>query len=375
MSQPLQANKPLPKILDTLVLPIFSILLSFLLAGFVIYAIGHDPFEAFGYMFMGVFGYSEGLGYALYYTTNFIFAGLAVAVAFNAMMFNIGGEGQAYIGGLGAGLTILWLDSSFLPGPIIIILAMLAAMAFGALWAFVPAYLRATRGSHEVITTIMFNFIAFAIMLYIIVEHMSEPGIGSVESREFKQKTWLPFMHQMAAWMGWEIEESPLNLSFIIALITAFAVWIYVYKTRWGFALRTLGQSEDVATYAGIKPQRTIMMTLLISGALAGMLAINEIIGVNHRVITGFVAGAGFVGIAVSLIGRNHPLGVVLASLLFGFLYQGGVEMSFENPEISRELIVAIQGMIILFTGALPLMFKPIFVKLWYLYSGHKNTN
>ena len=319
-------------------------------------------------MFTGVFGYSEGLGYALYYATNFIFAGLAVSVAFNAMMFNIGGEGQAYMGGLGAALIILGLDS-ILPGPIVIILAILGSIAFGALWAFIPAYLRAYRGSHEVITTIMFNFIANALILFIVVDFMVEEGKTGTESRQFLETAWLPFMHDIFGYFGWEMSASPLNLSFIIALLTAFGVWIYIYKTRWGFALRTLGQSETVANYAGINAKRTLMIAMCISGGLAGMLAINEIIGVNHKMLTSFVAGAGFVGIAVSLIGRNHPLGVVLASLLFGFLYQGGAEMTFENPKISRELIVAVQGMIILFAGALPLLFKPMFVRLWHKFS------
>ncbi len=360
-----EQKKQLPKILDYFALPLFSILLSFFLAGLVIYLVGQDPWEAFGYMFVGVFGYSEGLGYTLYYATNFIFAGLAVSVAFNAMLFNIGGEGQAYMGGLGAGLVILALDG-ILPGVVVIILAIIASIVFGALWAFVPAYLRAKRGSHEVITTIMFYFMANAIMLYVIVEYLTRPGLANTESRTFAETTWLPYMHEITAWFGWQTAESPLNLSFIIAIVTAIGVWVYVYKTRWGYELRTLGRGDTVATYAGINPHRIIIIALCVSGGLSGMLAINEIIGVNHKLLTGFVAGAGFVGIAVSLIGRNHPLGVVLASLLFGFLYQGGAEMSFENPDISREMIVAIQGMIILFAGALPLMFKPIFVKLWH---------
>lgn len=371
MSNTVTQQKPLPKILDVLVLPLFSIVLSFVFAGLTIFALGENPFEAFGFMIMGVFGYSEGIGYTLYYATNFMFTGLAVAIAFNAMAFNIGGEGQAYIAGLGASFAILGLDS-ILPGPLVVIIAILASMAFGAFWAFIPGYLRATRGSHEVITTIMLNFIASALILFIVVDFMVLPGMTSTESRVFAQGTWLPYIHDVAGWFGIPMAKSPLNVSFILALLTAFVLWIYIYKTRWGFALRTLGQSDSVAQYAGINPKRTLIIALCISGAVAGMMPINELIGVNHKMMTGFVAGAGFVGIAVSLIGRNHPLGVVLASLLFGFLYQGGAEMTFENPNISKEMAVAIQGLIILFAGALPLMFKPLFVWLWNAYT-HQN--
>ena len=142
-------------------------------------------------------------------------------------------------------------------------------------------------------------------------------------------------------------------------------MWIYVWKTRWGYALRTAGQSESAAIYAGIKPKKIIIVTMCISGALAGLVSVNEIMGVHHRVILNFTAGYGFTGIAVALMGRNHPVGIVMASLLFGVLYQGGAELAFEMPKITREMVVAIQGLIILFSGALALMLRPAIVKLW----------
>ena len=142
-------------------------------------------------------------------------------------------------------------------------------------------------------------------------------------------------------------------------------MWIYIWKTRWGYALRTAGQSEAAAIYAGIQPRRIIIVAMCLSGALAGLVAVNEIMGVHHRLLLNFTAGYGFTGIAVSLMGRNHPVGIILASLLFGILYQGGAELAFELPKITREMVVAIQGLIILFSGALALMLRPWVVQVY----------
>ena len=354
----------LPTWVEVVLIPLLNILLALVFAGLIILAIGENPIEAVGIMINGAFGYDEAIGYTLYYTTNFIFTGLAVAVAFHASLFNIGGEGQAYIGGLGVGLVFLLLDK-YLPGFLLIPIGIAAAGLFGALWALIPAWLQAYRGSHIVITTIMFNFIAASLMVYLLVNVLIKPGSMSPETREFDQAAWLPFMHEMLAPFGIEITRTPLNLSFIIALICCVLVWIYIWKTRWGYALRTAGQSEAAAVYAGIKPKRIIIITMCLSGALAGFVAVNEIMGVHHRLLLNFPAGYGFTGIAVALMGRNHPLGILVDSLLFGVLYQGGAELAFEVPKITREMVVAIQGLIILFSGALALMLRPVIVRLW----------
>ncbi len=354
---------------DTLILPLFSIFISFVLSGLIIYILGENPFEALKYIFMGVFAYEEGIGYTLYYATNFIFTGLAVSLAFYGGMFNIGAEGQAYVAGLGTTLVVLFLDSIF-PPAITVICAMFGAVVFGAFWGFIPGYLKAKRGAHEVITTIMLNFIASSVILYIIVEHFIKSG-QSVSSRLFADGVNMPTTHDIVRGMGFDMVNTPMNISFFVALIVAFFVWVYIFRTRWGYNLRTLGKSENIAKYAGIRPTRSIIITMCISGALAGGVAINQVLGVDQRLIGGFVNGAGFVGIAVALIGRNHPLGIVLASLLFGFLYQGGTEMNFENPNISKEMVLAIQGLIVLFAGALPLVFKPVLIRML---GGKKNV-
>lgn len=358
------SNIELPAWIEVVLIPILNIMLALFFAGLIILAIGENPVEAVGIMINGAFGYDEAIGYTLYYTTNFIFTGLAVAVAFHARLFNIGGEGQAYIGGLGVGLAFLLLDN-YLPAILLIPIGIIAAGLFGAAWAFIPAWLQAHRGSHIVITTIMFNFIAASLMVYLLVNVLIRPGSMSPETREFNESAWLPFMHEMLGAVGIEVTRTPLNLSFIIALICCVLVWIYIWKTRWGYALRTAGQSEAAAVYAGIKPKRIIITTMCISGALAGFVAVNEIMGVHHRLLLNFTAGYGFTGIAVALMGRNHPMGILMASLLFGVLYQGGAELAFEVPKITREMVVAIQGLIILFSGALALMLRPAMVKLW----------
>ena len=202
-------------------------------------------------------------------------------------------------------------------------------------------------------------------MVYLLVNVLIKPGSMSPETREFTETSWLPFMHEILGKFGFEVTRTPLNLSFILALVCCLLVWIYIWKTRWGYALRTAGQSEAAAIYAGIKPKRIIVITMCISGALAGFVAVNEIMGVHHRLILNFTAGYGFTGIAVALMGRNHPVGIIMASLLFGVLYQGGAELAFELPKITREMVVAIQGLIILFSGALALMLRPAIVKLW----------
>ncbi len=367
-----QASKPLPMWIDIVVIPLINLILALSVSIVIIYFIGANPFEAIKLMVEGAFGSSEGVGYTLYYATNFIFTGLAVAVAFHSMLFNIGGEGQAYIGGLGVAMVLLAFDH-YLPVWILVPMALMASMVFGAAWAAIPAYLQAYRGSHIVITTIMFNFIAANLMVYLLVNIFIEPGSMTPQSRPFLGNAWLPSMQAIFASIGINISESPLNLSFIFALVASFFVWIYVWHTRWGYEMRSVGFSEQAALYAGVKTKKVIMVTMLISGGLAGLVGINEIMGVQHRLMLDFVAGYGFTGIAVALMGRNHPVGIIMASILFGALFQGGAELAFDMPIISKEMVFVIQGLIILFSGALTYMSRPWIEKLFSFFYKTKN--
>ncbi len=353
----------LPTWVDVGLIPLLNLLVALIVAGFVVLIIGENPLTALGLMLKGSLGSVKGWSYMAYYATNFIFTGLAVAVAFHAGLFNIGGEGQAYIAGLGAAIVGLGLE--VLPWPIVIPLAILACAVFGAFWAWVPGYLQAKRGSHIVVTTIMFNYIAISIMQYLINNWFRPVGKMAVESREITGAYILSF-REIARMFDVKIASSPLNLSVFLAIAVSFAVWYLLWRTKLGYEIRAFGFNPEAAVYAGIKPARIIMITMAISGALAGLMSVNELLGVQHRLVLEYVQGAGFVGIAVALMGRSHPLGIALAALLFGLLYQGGTELSFAIPKINRDMIVVIQGLVILFMGALEYAFRPWLSALFF---------
>ena len=352
------------RLIDVVILPLVNLLAALIVSGIIILLIGENPFHALGVMIKGAFYYKGALGYTLFYTTNFIFTGLAVAVAFHALLFNIGGEGQAAIGGLALGMVALLLDTS-LPAVLVVIIAILSAFIFGGIWGAIPGYLQAKRGSHIVITTIMFNFIAASIMVWLLAGMLMAPGQMSPETRSFADGVALAKMHNLFALAGIKVAKSPLNLSFVVALIASVGVWVLIWRSRLGYAIRATGFSNKAAVYGGHQPARIIIITMAISGGLAGLMALNEILGVQHRVILNFTAGYGFTGIAVALMGRNHPVGILFASLLFGALYQGGAELDFEFQTITREMVVMIQGLIILFSGALAYMFNPMLQKIF----------
>lgn len=346
----------LPRWADVALVPLVSVAAALLVSGLVVLGIGESPLEATALILRGALGSAEGIGFTLYYATNFIFTGLAVAVAFHAGLFNIGGEGQATVAGIFAALACLGLPG--LPGVLLTPLAILAAAAGGALYGFIPGWLQARRGSHVVITTIMFNFLAATLVVYLLVEVMGKPGSMQPETAEFPAQAVLTPMHVLLAPLGVTLPATPLSTAFPMALAALVAVWALIFRSRLGFAIRTVGANPHAAAYAGISPARITMIAMAISGALAGGLAVNEAMGVQHRLILDFTAGYGFVGIAVALMGRGHPVGVLLAALLFGVLYQGGAELSFDKPTITRDMVVVIGGVVILFAGALDGLFR-----------------
>ncbi len=352
----MSAGGRLPRWAEYGLLPLVNLAAALLLSGIVVRLIGESPWAALKLMVAGAFGSQDSIGYTLFYATDFVFTGLAVAVAFHAGLFNIGGEGQAYIGGLGVGLVGLAMGAW---SAWVVIPAMIAAgCVFGAAWAFVPAWLQARRGSHIVITTIMFNFIASALMTYLLVNVLIRPGQQSPESREFGPGAVMPAMTDVLGRMGIKFASSPFNLASALALAACLLVWLFLWRTRWGYALRVVGQNPQAAVYAGISPERTTIVAMLLSGALAGCLGVNELAGSQHRILLDFPGGAGIVGIAVALMGRNHPLGILASSLLFGALYQGGSQLSFDMPHVNRDMVILIQGLVILFCGAMENLFR-----------------
>lgn len=353
----------LPRWADLALLPLLNLAAALVVSGVIVRLLGESPVQALRLLVTGAAGSADGIGYTLYYATNFIFTGLATAVAYHAGLFNIGGEGQAYLGGLGAGLVALALGDAGSPW-VVLPAAVLAGMLAGAAWAFVPGWLQARRGSHIVITTIMFNFLAAALMTHLLVNVLIKPGQQSPESREFGPGAVMPAMHDLLARAGVPFAPTPWNLSFLLALAAAAGVWILVWRTRWGYALRVTGANPDAAAYAGIRPARITVAVMLLSGALAGGLAANEVLGSQHRLAIDFPGGAGFVGIAVALMGRNHPAGIIAAALLFGALYQGGSQLAFDLPKVNRDMVVVIQGLVILSCGAMEDLFRAPLARL-----------
>jgi simple sugar transport system permease protein len=359
----MKTSVALPQWADLYLLPLLNLLIALLAAALVVALVGQDPLQVLRFMLKGALGTQRGLSYTLYYATSFIFTGLAVAVAFHCGLFNIGGEGQAVLGGIGAALAALAL-AQHLNAWLMLPLMVLAAAGLGCLWAALPAWLHARRGSHIVITTIMFNFLASTLLVYLLVNWLKPAGTMSVESASFAESARMPAVHTALGWLGIEWASSPLNLSFLLALAAALGVYFFLWHSRAGYQLRAVGAGPGAAEYAGIQPQRQWLLAMGLSGALAGLVGVNEIAGVSGRLILDFVAGAGFIGIAVALMGRNHPLGIVLSSLLFGTLFQGGAEVSFEIPGFSRDTVVTLQGFIVLVSGAMAYVAAPWLARL-----------
>ena len=377
----------IPQWADMVLVPVISLLMAAIVTALVLLAIGQDPVNAFNIMVKGALGSPIGISYTLYYTTSFVFTGLSVIVAFHAGLFNIGGEGQAQMGGLGVALVCLAL-----PWPhwtVALLAASFGAAIFGAAWAAIPAYLQAKRGSHIVITTIMFNYIAAAFIVYMLVDVLRPAGQMDPASAHFPEGANLPSFSQIPLIKEFFVRlgsdglprldkagaivyaNVPANVTFFIALAAGLVIWLLLWRTRLGFEIRAFGKSEKASRYAGINPVKITMIAMLISGGLAGLMAINNVMGQSERLLQNSAEGAGFIGIAVALMGRNHPLGVLLAAFLFGFLYQGGAALGL-NTTIPLEMRIVVQGLVILFTGALDQMVRMMLV--WVFSFGRKGV-
>jgi len=278
----------------------------------------------------------------------YIFGGLAVALAFRAGLFNIGVEGQIFIGGIFA----VWVGYSLtgLPALIHLPLAFMAGMLGGALWAFIPGLLKAKTGAHEVINTIMMNYIAFLLTAWLLRDPMKREGSPNPLSPIIEKSAELP-----------QFFDNPIRFhaGFFIALAMAVLVYWFLFKTKWGFDLRTVGVNPHAARYAGMNIVRRTIAAMSLSGALAGMAGSNELLGLNHHLSQSFSPGYGFDSIAIALIGRNHPLGVVLAALLFGALRSGATRMQ-AAAGIPIDIISVMQALILAFIAA-PAIIRLIF--------------
>ncbi|HAF25029.1 MAG TPA: ABC transporter permease, partial [Blastocatellia bacterium] len=289
----------------------------------------------------------DGIGYTLFYATPLIFTGLAVLVAFRCGLLNIGAEGQLYV----AAFATAWVGITFASqsGWILLPLCFLAAIVAGGVWGAVPGVLKARFGSHEVINTIMLNFVAVALVSYFTQYHYKTPGDPIMETSEIGAGAHIARLGKFIPGLP---ERIPLNVAFILALVCCVLVYLFLWRTKWGYELRATGANPTAAEYGGISIRKQIIVAMTISGALAGMVGINEVLGYRHRYYDGFSDNYGFTGIAVALLGRNHPVGVVLAALLFGVLQRGGIYVDGFSEHVTKDIVQVLQGIIILFVAA-----------------------
>jgi simple sugar transport system permease protein len=351
-------------LLRELFFPLIAVAAAFLLGGVVVLAIGDNPISVYRLLLGSAFGLFDAggnftfdnWGYTLFQATPLIFTGLAVALAFKCGLLNIGGEGQLYIGAFAAAWVGITLAK--LPGWALIPLAMLAAMLAGAVWGAIPGLLKARFGSHEVINTIMLNFIAVGLISYLTQNFYKEPGDPIMQTVPIAEEAHLTRFSNLLSPFGVNFPQRiPLNISFLLALVAAFLVWLFLWRTKWGYEIRAVGSKASAAEYGGISVERQIVLAMALSGALAGMVGINEVLGYRHRYYHDYSPGYGFTGIAVALLGRNHPVGVVLAAILFGALIRGGLFVDIFSEKVSKDLVQVLQAIIILLV-AMEMLFR-----------------
>jgi ABC-type uncharacterized transport system permease subunit len=351
------------KLLRELVFPLIAVLAAFIVGGILILAVGDSPIQAYKLLLGSALSWPDGIGYTLFYATPLIFTGLAVMVGFRCGLLNIGAEGQLYVGAFAAAWVGIKFGGVFiktpagdilnspyanLPAVMLLPLCFVAAIGAGAIWGGIPGVLKAKFGSHEVINTIMLNFIGIGLVSYFTQYHYKVPGDPIMESTQISASAHIPrlghFIHGLP-------ERIPLNLAFVLALVCCLLVYIFLWRTKWGYELRATGANPTAAEYGGISIRKQIIVAMTISGSLAGMVGINEVLGYRYRYYDGFSDNYGFTGIAVALLGRNHPAGVIIAALLFGVLQRGGIYVDGFSEHITKDIVQVLQGTIILFVA------------------------
>lgn len=352
------------KVLREIYLILIAVLASFLVGGIVVFLVGEDPFNVYWILLSNALGSTKDICYTLFYATPLIFTGLSVALAFRCGLFNIGAEGQLYVAAFATawvGITFggvfvevagrkenwSWLD---LPSFLLIPLCILTAMVAGGFWGAIAGFLRARFGASEVINTIMLNFIGIALAGYVTQYHYRIPGDPILQTAPISQKAHIPQLNEYFSFIP---KDVPLNFSFLIAILMCALVYIFLWRTKWGYELRCVGENPSAAEYGGISPKKQIVIAMTISGALAGMVAIGEVLGDRHRYFHDFSGEVGFLGIAVALLGRNHPLGVLLASIFFAILIRGEIFVDAFTRYISKDIGLVLQAIVILFVACM----------------------
>lgn len=352
------------KIFREIFSPLVAVLAAFVVGGIIVLLIGDNPFQTFSLLIGNSFGSLKDIGYTLFIATPLIFTGLAVAVAFRCGLLNIGAEGQLYV----AAFATAWVGIKFggtvvnvfgenvdyswtsLPAIILVPLCLLTAIVAGGIWGAIPGILKAKFGSHEVINTIMLNFIGIALVSYFTQYYYKKPGDANMQTVPIGEAAHIPRISQFVPGMP---DFVPLSVAFLIAILMCVLVYVFLWKTKWGFELRAVGQNPSAAEYGGISPKKQIIIAMTISGALAGMVAIGEVMGNRYLYYHDFSGEVGFLGIAVALLGRNHPLGVFLAAIFFAILSRGGIFVDAFTNYVSKDLVEVLQAVVILFVASL----------------------
>jgi general nucleoside transport system permease protein len=322
------------RIEESVLPPLVALLIAAVVGDILIIIFGQSPGEVFRQLLEGTWGNAYGFGQVIYKATTLTFTGLAVAIGIRAGLFNIGAESQLASGGFLAALIGLWLPAGT-PAVIAVLLCIVAAGAGGGVVGAIPGVLKARFGASEVIVTIMLNFVVLALLNYIVAAHIHvsetlhtpEMQVGSV-----------PRLAAVSALFA----GSAANATFLLAIAAAVAVWWYLFRTRPGYELRAVGLQPDAAEYGGVHVGAVWARTMILSGALAGLGGLNYVLGYKHYYEEGFGTGSGFLGIAVALVGRNHPVGVVIAALLFATLSQGGLAVNALVPKQMVDVLTAV---------------------------------
>lgn len=317
-----------------LLLPIIAVLGSFLIGSILLLLLDINPVEAYSALIRGAFGTQRLIITTLLKSIPLIFAGLAVTLAYRGGVFNIGAEGQLYVGALFA----VWAGTVLiLPYPWHLLVALLLGIVGGMLWGAIPGYLKASRGMNEIIVTILMNYIAIFTASYFVHGPLKEEG-WNTQTPAVAESAQLPII-----WEG-----TRLHAGFLLALLCVLAVYILLFHTTLGYRIRMVGTNIEAARYAGVKTTTVMALTMALSGGLAGLAGTTELLGVQYRLIDNFSPGWGFDAIAVALVGRLHPLGALLAALFFGALRNGANSMQ-TAVRVDVVVVYILQGLAIIF--------------------------
>lgn len=314
--------------------PLVALAIAAVVGDLLILSFGEAPSTVFRLLVEGTWGNAYGIGQVLYKTTTLACTGLAFALAGRAGLFNVGAEGQLAAGGFGAAVLGMMLPVGT-PALIAVPLCLLAAMLVGAGVGAVPGALRAKFGASEVIVTIMLNFIVLAFLNWIVSAKLHVPE--TLHTPPIMAGMMPRFADSFAAFRG-----SAANFTIVFAVLAAVASWWYLFRTRSGYAVRAVGLQPDAAEYGGVRVPRVLLVTMCLSGALAGLGGMNFVLGYKGYYEEGFAGGAGFLGIAVALVGRNHPFGILGAALLFATLSQGGLAVNAVVPKQLTDILTAV---------------------------------